>query len=1626
MGLRALGAKIRSLLVRDNSRHLVLFDPAIEAEKGKGFTYKGKEFVHHNDLHHSETALYSLVSRQKIALLGILVLAVILFVINWHATLVVIFSGITILYFLDLIFNGFVIFRSFRKNPEIKISKQELAEITDAELPTYTIFCPLYKEWRVVPQFAKAMMELDYPVDKLQIIFLLEANDTETIQKVGEANLPKHFETVIVPHSHPKTKPKAMNYGLQYVRGDFVVIYDAEDIPEKDQLKKAIIAFERASKNTVCVQAKLNFYNVRQNTLTKLFTAEYSLWFDLVLPGLQSLNAPLPLGGTSNHFRTESLRKLNGWDAFNVTEDCDLGMRLAKHGFRTAIVESTTYEEANSRIMNWYNQRSRWIKGYIQTYIVHMRNPGIFLENGNIKDFFIFQIIVGGKILSMFINPLMWIITLIYFAFRAKTGLFIESLFPGPILYIGVTSFIAGNFLYLYYYMVGCTKRGHDHLVKYIFLVPFYWLGMSIAAWKGAYEVIVKPHYWAKTVHGLHLAGASAATDGDKAEEMHEHIPVVAKSSKKKPSFWGTAFKYTLSGGGMLVISSLVANIINLIFNIYLSNALSLEEFGIVTVLNTLVYVLSIFVNSCATTVVHRVAYITARWNKKMGGLFFLRVRTLAALITAGIALLWIAFSPIIASYLHITQVVLVAAFAPAIVAAVIDAVNRGYLQGNLLFGSVAAVVVTEVAVKLLAAYGFVSEGAVGAVALSLPLSMIAAYVVSALLAARIPKGTEVGELVPSAVRTIPFDFFSAAFITGISIMGFLSIDIVLVKHYLDPTAAGAYSLLSLVGKMIFFFGTLLNIFIVTLVSRAEGNGQNANIIFRKIFGGMVLLTMAAAAGLVFLGPLALPVVFGAKITAIFGYMPKYAIAILLFTIANTLTTFHLAKRHYWFSAVSLAVVIFMAFGISLNHSSIAAIVDTILVSNIIYFCLVVISHMYYGNVAILVRNVIDILSVFRPLPIPNKALPFQKRILIFNWRDMKHAFAGGAELYIETLARQWARDGHSVTLFTGTDAKCKPNETVEGVHIIRRGGFYTVYICAILYYFAQLRGKYDVIIDCENGIPFFTPLFAKEKVYCLVHHIHQDVFRQSLAAPLAFIAMSLEKYLMPVVYRNCSFITVSESSKLDMEALAITRRKIHVINPGADLHFLTPGIKNIDPLVAYVGRLKEYKSIDVLITAFSAVVAKVPRAKLIIAGEGDDKERLEGLAHKLKLEKSIVFPGRISDEAKRELLQEAWVLVNPSLMEGWGITTIEANACGTPVIAANVPGLRDSVMDGKTGILVAHGKPALLSKTIIQILEDNLFRQKLSAQAIAFAQKFSWEACGRTFVDIIMLPEPFSRKPKPVMKKLGLGLFVMVRRSVYVAIGFVDQLLKPTKKGIAVLCYHSVSSDPWRFSIDFENLKTQVEFLMKTRKPVSARDVELHITGQKIIHEPSFLLAFDDGYRDLLFTQDYFIEHGIKPVVFLIADAERANRTELDTERPLLSREEALELAGAGWDVGSHSATHADTALLNEAEIAEEIVDSRKVLEHKLNIPIRYFAYPKGKYSPAVISAVREAGYALAFSMDEGFVTENTNPVAVPRIGVDRTHTFPEFKALFSPFLIAFRVWVRKSNLVTVKINQL
>ena len=382
---------------------------------------------------------------------------------------------------------------------ETDVTDEEIDAIDERHLPIYTILVPLYREAGIVARLVRGINDLDYPRTRLDVKLLCEEDDLETIDTIRRLALPPHFHLVVVPDTQPKTKPKACNYGLQLANGDFCVIFDAEDRPDPDQLKKALIAFANAPDDVACIQAKLNHFNQEQNLLTSWFAGEYSMHFELILPAMGAAESPIPLGGTSNHFKTPTLRELGAWDPFNVTEDADLGMRLHRGGYRTALIDSTTLEEANSQVGNWVRQRSRWNKGYLQTWLVHMRHPWTLLRQIGLRDFMSFNLTMATAFVLL-INPVFWALTTLYVV--TQWGL-VEQVFPSPVFYAASLMLFGGNFVFVYLNVAGSLQRGEFGLTRTALLSPLYWGLMSYAAWKGFLQLFTNPFYWEKTEHGL-------------------------------------------------------------------------------------------------------------------------------------------------------------------------------------------------------------------------------------------------------------------------------------------------------------------------------------------------------------------------------------------------------------------------------------------------------------------------------------------------------------------------------------------------------------------------------------------------------------------------------------------------------------------------------------------------------------------------------------------------------------------------------------------------------------------------------------------------------------------------------------------------------------------------------------------------------------------------------------------------------------------------------------------------------------------------------------------------------------------------------------------------------------------
>ena len=352
-------------------------------------------------------------------------------------------------------------------------------------------------------------------------------------------------------------------------------------------------------------------------------------------------------------------------------------------------------------------------------------------------------------------------------------------------------------------------------------------------------------------------------------------------------------------------------------------------------------------------------------------------------------------------------------------------------------------------------------------------------------------------------------------------------------------------------------------------------------------------------------------------------------------------------------------------------------------------------------------------------------------RILVANWQDIENPRAGGAEIHLHEVFGRLAARGHDVTLLVSGFHGAPQRTTIDGMSVHRTGGRYTYNIHAPRYYRQHLRNlAFDVFVEDLNKVPLFAPLWVREPVTLLVHHLFGTTAFQEASLPLATATWLLEKPL-PNFYKHLPTMAVSRSTADDLQRRGFNASQMDVIPNGADLDFFSPDAnvaRYNEPTLLYLGRLKKYKRIDLIIDAFAKVRVSFPNARLIIAGKGDARPALEVQIRSLGLEDAVDMPGFVTDEQKRDYFRRAWIHLLTSPKEGWGITNIEAAACGTLTVASNSPGLKDSVVDGHTGFLVPHGDVSALASRIEQLLGNSNLREQLGQQALAHAQKFTWE----------------------------------------------------------------------------------------------------------------------------------------------------------------------------------------------------------------------------------------------------------------------------------------------------------
>lgn len=366
------------------------------------------------------------------------------------------------------------------------------------DLPVISIMVALYKESRIVARLIRRLENLDYPRDRLEVIFLIEDTDFATTTALASLKLPLWLRVLSVPTGTIRTKPRALNYGLDHCRGSIIGVYDAEDAPAQDQLRIVASRFCGADDRLACLQGRLDYYNPTSNWLARCFTIEYAAWWRIFLPGIARLGLALPLGGTTLFFRRATLVDLGAWDAHNVTEDADLGIRLARRGYRTELIPTVTYEEANCRILPWIKQRSRWIKGFMMTWATHMRDPVLLYRDLGFRRFIGFQVMFAGSFFQTLFAPVIWSMWLLPF------GLLGAGPLPSATLVMLASFGILAEVFLFCCNLAGLRKTDHKINPLWLFTMMFYNMLASFAAFKALWEMLIHPFYWDKTSHGLY------------------------------------------------------------------------------------------------------------------------------------------------------------------------------------------------------------------------------------------------------------------------------------------------------------------------------------------------------------------------------------------------------------------------------------------------------------------------------------------------------------------------------------------------------------------------------------------------------------------------------------------------------------------------------------------------------------------------------------------------------------------------------------------------------------------------------------------------------------------------------------------------------------------------------------------------------------------------------------------------------------------------------------------------------------------------------------------------------------------------------------------------------------------
>jgi cellulose synthase/poly-beta-1,6-N-acetylglucosamine synthase-like glycosyltransferase len=445
----------------------------------------------------------NLLKSRKVALGAVAVLFTIAIFPDVALSIAMLWAALTLLLTIIIKGSGFLVHITGKSRPPAHTLKD-----VNARLPCVSVMIPLFHEPEIADALITRLENLTYPKPLLDIVLVLEAADEITRTALQRIQLPSWIKVVVVPDAKGlTTKPRAMNYALDFCRGTIIGVWDAEDAPEPDQIEKVAARFNEAAPNVVCLQGMLDYYNARQNWISRFFTIEYATWWRVVLPGMARLGFVIPLGGTTLFFRRKALEKLGRWDAHNVTEDADLGVRLARYGYVTELIPTVTYEEANCRPWRWVRQRSRWLKGFMITYCVHMRDPKSLMRDLGFKRFMGLQMIFLATFSQFAFAPVLWSFWVTIFGYTHP----IQNVLGETAILALIVLFFIAEILTITMGMTAVCAPNRRHLMKWVLTMPLYFTLGTLASYKALYEMIVTPFYWDKTEHGVSKKSKSSS-----------------------------------------------------------------------------------------------------------------------------------------------------------------------------------------------------------------------------------------------------------------------------------------------------------------------------------------------------------------------------------------------------------------------------------------------------------------------------------------------------------------------------------------------------------------------------------------------------------------------------------------------------------------------------------------------------------------------------------------------------------------------------------------------------------------------------------------------------------------------------------------------------------------------------------------------------------------------------------------------------------------------------------------------------------------------------------------------------------------------------------------------------------